>query len=351
MKEVEEKKPSNEKEIDLLEVSGNIAGSLKKGIVSLFTVIWNIVILFIKKGILLIRLGLTSWKFVAIAIAVLIGAAYFMYKTSEPYYISEGQAISRVSNSPDIIQIINGISIPNDESTVQLSNDLNLEPRVYNNVIGITASWLIDLDADGLADVVDYNNDYEINREKDSLAVRMKDRFNISLTLRDQRVAEDLQDAVLDYLVNHPYVKDINDKRLQNYSETSNIYQQQATVLDSLQNYEYFEEAKLKESNVQSLKFGEFELIGSDESKDKRLYYSEIISLKNEVVRNNSSIVYEKDPIIFIGTGSSLSQHNSLMFYLKKVLFMGIPLFFILFLIVKRKEFEEIFKINEFLEK
>lgn len=351
MKEVEEQKQNKEKEIDLLEVSGNVANSLKKGIVLFFTSIWNIVILIMKKIVLLFRLAIHSWKFIALAIALLVGISFYLFKSSEAYYISEGQVISRISNSPDIIQIVNSISIPNDESPVSLNNDLNLEPSVYNNIISINASWLIDLDGDGLADIVDYNNDYKINRERDSLAVRMKNRFNISLKLKDQRIANTVQDAVFDYLINHPYVKDINDQRVENFREISEVYEQQAEVLDSLQNYEYFVESKLKNTNVQSLKFGEFELIGSDPTKDKRLYHSDIIELKNEVIKNTSNVVYEKDPIVFIGTTSSQRQHNNLTFYAKKVFLLGIPLFFILFLIVKHPELEEIFKINEFLEK
>ena len=348
MKDAEEKKPNTEKEIDLLEVTGNVANSLKKGTVSLFSFFWNIITVLLKKIGLLIRLCLNSWAFILVFVIVIFGGGYTWYKTSEPYYVSEGQVISRIANSPDIIQIINGISIPNDSSPVVLNNDLGLSPEVYNKIICIEASWLIDLDGDGLADVVDHNNDYKINYKKDSLAVRMKNRFNISLKLKDQSIANEVREAIYQFLLSHPYVKDINDMRIESYKEVSNIYQQQAVVLDSLQNYEYFEESKQKRNNVQSLKFGEFELIGADQEKDKRLYYKDIIELRNMAVSNNANIQYKKDPIVFIGTSTNLSPSNDLLFYLKRVLFIGVPLFFILFIIIKRKELDKIFKINEF---
>lgn len=351
MKEAEEKKQNQEKEIDLLEVSGNIASSIKNGVVNFFSFLWKSLILIIKKSILLYRLTIRSWKLITLGIIVFAGVSYFLYINSEAFFISEGQALSRISNSPDIIQIVNSISIPNDESNVALNNDLNLKPEIYNKIISVNASWLIDLDGDGLADLVDYDNNYEINPKKDSLAVRMKDRFNISLKLKDQTIADDVQHAILQYLSKHPYVKNINDRRIENYKERASIYKEQASVLDSLQKYEYFIESQIKNNNVQSLKFGEFELIGSDEQKEKRLYHEDIITLKDEVIQSNASITYEQDPIVFIGTNTNLHASNSLIFYAKKVFMFWLPIFFIVFLIVKQKEFEEIFKINEFLEK
>ncbi len=352
MKETPEKITDKEKEIDLLEVSSNIASSLKNGIVKFFTFIFKAFVLVIQKCVLLFQLAINSWKFAVISALILGGVTIYLYKTNEPFYDSDAYGITRISNSQEIIQIINSISIPNDKLKVSLKNDLNLSPDIYNNIIDIKASWLIDLNGDGIADFVDYDNDYQINKAKDTLATRMIDRFNVRLKLKNQTITNDVQSAIITFLYNNTYIKSLNDSRIENIRGEAQIYENQADVLDSLQNYEYFEESKIKDNNVQSLKFGEFELIGSDPQKEKRLYHQNIIDLKNSVIKNNADISYKSDPIVFVGNFTNSSQPtNDITYYVKKVAIFGVPIFLLIFIILKRKEFEKIFKINAFLEK
>lgn len=350
MKETTDSIKDKEKEIDLLEVSGNIANSIKDGSIKLGTFLWKIIKSIIATVIKLIMLGFNSWKFVAIVIAIVGGTTYYLYSTSDPYYESDSYGISRITGSQEIIQIINSISIPDDDLNIALKNDLNLPPEVYNNVLSIQASWLVDENGDGIADFVDYDNDYEFNLEKDSMSRRMTDRFNVRLTLKNQTITDEVQVALKSYLINHPYISDLNNSRLSKLQGMINIYDSQATVLDSLQNFEYF---KAEDQNaVQSLKIGEFELIGqSDEQKDKRLYHENIISLKQNAITNKALIDYDSDPIIFVGSfTNTTTRANTITFYGKKVAIIFLPFALLIFILLKRKEFEEIFRFNRFLE-
>lgn len=355
MKEANEnmkKEPSKpvEKEIDLLEVSGNIAKSVKNGIVQLSNLLMRFVKAILIGSIKLIVLGLNSWKFVAIVLIILCGSGYLLFKTAEPYYKSEITSITRIRSNQEIIQIINSISIPNDESNVPLNNDLQLSPEVYNNVLAINASWLIDENGDGIADFADYDNEVVIDPEKDSLKVRLLDRFNIQLTVLDQTIADDVEEKLIEYLFNHPYITNLNNSRLNTIQGMVNVYENQALVLDSLQAHEYFKDAK--EQNVQSLKLGDFELIGSDDMKDKRLYHTDIIDLKENAMTNQTVIQYSKEPLVFVGSLANTSDVvNSLKHYLLKVAKIIIPLALLIFILLKKDELEDIFNINKFLEK
>lgn len=349
-KEVLENVREKEKEIDLLEVTGNVANSVKKASGQLFTFLWRILkIVFIVLG-RLIMFGFNSWKFAAIIAVITIGAAYGLMKTSEPYYHSDAYGISRITGSQEVIQIINSISIPNDKLNIALKNDLNLPPEVYNNVMSIKASWLVDENDDGIADFVDYDNDYEFNLEKDSMARRMTDRFNVRLTLKNQTVTNEVQIALENYLDNHPFISDLNNSRLSQLQGMINVYENQASVFDSLQNFEYFKEDD--KNAVQSLKIGEFELLGqAEQQKDKRLYHEDIIALKGNVISNEALIQYTKDPIVFVGNfTNTTARANSLVFYGKRMVLAIIPLALLLFVVMRRKEFENIFRIDNLLE-
>ncbi len=352
-KEVYEDIKEKEKEIDLLEVSGNVAKSVKKGSISLFSFLWKSIKLVFILFFRLFMFGLNSWKFVVIVAAIAVGGTYYLYNSNEPYYNSDGYGISRITSSQEIIQIINSISIPNDSLKITLNNDLNLPPEIYNNIISLRASWLIDENGDGIADLVDYNNDYIIDEEKDSMAYRMTDRFNVRLQVWDQTITDEVQTALLDYLYNHNFIKSLNESRLNTMNGMVNVYQDQANVLDSLQYYEYFIEKQKEEQQnlLGGLKIGDFELKASPDQKDKRLYHEEIINLKENAVKSKSTLIYNTEPIVFVGNlNNTAARANSLTFYAKKVLFMLIPIALVIFVLMRRREFESIFDVKDLLE-
>ena len=339
-----------EKEIDLLEVSGNIASSIKKGTMQLGLFLFTILKVIFRTAFQFFFLILNSWKFVIIVLIILGGSSYSLFKSQSPKYSSELTAISRIRNVQETRQIINSISIPKDDSTIPMRNDLQLSPEVYNNVLEIKASWLIDKNADGIADFVDYDDKVLISPEEDSITTRLNDRLNISITLLDPSVATNVEEQLLKYLNNHPYITNLNNTRLSTVEGMYNIYQNQAAVLDSLQAYEYFKNDKSQ--NVQSLKLGDIELIGSDDMKDKRLYHEDIITLEENAMSKQAIIQYNKEPIVFIGsfTGSS-DRSNSLIFFLKKLAVYILPIALLIFVLLKRKEVEEIFNIKDFTDK
>ncbi|MDA3852797.1 MAG: hypothetical protein PF444_00925, partial [Bacteroidales bacterium] len=349
MKEAADKMKDKEKEIDLLEVSGNIANSIKEGSIKIGTFFGKIIKAIMVTFIKLIMLGFNSWKFALIVIALIGGSTFYMYKTSEAYYLSDAYGVSKITGSQEIIQIINSISIPNDELNIALKNDLNLSPEVYNNIKSIKASWLVDENDDGISDFVDYDNDYEFNLQKDSMSRRMTDRFNVRLTLKNQTITNEVQVALGQYLSNHPFIKNLNDSRLSKLQGMINVYANQATVLDSLQTFEYFKVED--QSAIQSLKIGEFELIGQgDEQKEKRLYHENIISLKQNVISNQAVIEYDNAPIVFVGNFTNTTDRaNGIVFYAKKAILVIIPFALLLFILLKKPEFEAIFRIKKFL--
>jgi len=339
-----------EKEIDLLEVSGHIAKSLKNGTKSILSFIGKSIRIAFALLFRAIKLGLNSWLYLSLIIVIAAGISMYLYHNNKGYYNTEGYARTQLATSEELILIINSISIPNDSSNIRLNNDLNLPPEVYNNIKSLKASWLIDEDGDGLADLVDYNDDYFLKHEKDTLARRLEDRFNIRLQVWDLSITDEVQDALLAYVKNHPYIKMLNDSRIDQLSEMLNVYHNQAVVLDSLQYYEFFIEEQ-QQNLLSGLKFGEFEITGAPEQKDKRLYYEDIIKLKENAIKSSSSLTYESDPLVFVGNMSKSTERvNSFSFYLKKVSAIWIPLALLIFIIIKRKELEQLFDIKKLTE-
>ena len=339
-----QKDPSTEKEIDLLEVSGNIFSSIKNGISSLFSSLWKCAKILFFISARLLNLGIKNWLFFIIAGVIAAGSSYALYISSKPYYNLDGYGVSRLVANQEIIQIINSLSIPNDLNPIDLANDLNLAPEVYNDILSIKASWLIDLNSDGISDYVDYDNDFVINsKSKDSLAVRMTDRFNVRIVAKNPSISLKVQEALLTYLSNHSYIKDLNTSRIEKSKEMMNIYEQQVTILDSLQHYEYFIEEQENDLNqFGGFKFGDFEIKGS--AVEKRLYHTDIISLKENAVNSKANMLYNTEPVIFIGNITTNAKRvNNLVFYTIKVLFIIFPLMLLVFGVYKRKDFSTIF--------
>lgn len=350
-KDILENLKEKEKEIDLLEVSGNVAKSVKKGSVVILAFLWKIVKLIFIVLYRIFNFGLNSWKWAVIVGIIGAGSTYYLYNTSEAYYNSDGYGVTRITSNQEIIQIINSISIPNDSLKFTLKNDLNLAPEVYNNILSLKASWLIDENGDGISDFVDYNNNYAFDKEKDSLSVRMKDRFNVRLQVRNQTITDEVQTALLKYLYDHPFIKNLNYGRLNTIEGMVRVYGDQAQVLDSLQYYEYFVEKQESKNTLNGFKFGEFELLAGDDQKDKRLYHEDIISLKENAISSKSSLIYNTEPILFVGNlNNTSSRANNLMFYAKRVAYPLIPLALLFFIIFKRTEIERIFHVKDLLE-
>ncbi len=337
----EKKHTAAEKEIDLLEVSGKVVKATGKGLSKLLD--W--LISFILYSTKIVTLMVKAWKLLVLLAIIAGGVAYALYKINAPFYKSETFAISQAVENREIIPIINAISIPNDYAPIARRNDLQLPPEVYNNIIQLRASWLIDTDKDSIGNYVDYSDKFHTS-PKDTLTQRIKDYFNIRMIVTDPGIIDEVQTALISFIENHPFIKGKNNSRLNEIQSMVSVYESQASVLDSLQNNEYFQSPN---NNIQSLKVGEFEIIGTAE--DRKLYYRDIIRLKENVVKSKTKITYENDALVLMSAFTNPTKPiNNLSFYINQVTKIAIPIALLIFSFLKRKELDEILHVRRFIE-
>lgn len=333
---------NNEKEIDLLEVSGNIFISIKNGIKALALFVWKCVEVIYYICLSFSKLIIKNWLYFLAATIIAIGCSFYLYKTNKPIYKLEGYATSSINANEDILQIINSISTEN--------NDLNLDAAIAKKIKTIKGSWLIDTNNDGIADYVDYKDKYQQTTSNgDTIATRIKNRFNIKLHVEDQTIGDEIESALIEYLNSNSYIKKINNIRIEKNKAMLNTLASQTQILDSLQYYEYFvEQAEMNKLNqLGGVKFGDFEIVGSAETKEKRLYHNDIINLKNNAIALENSLTFDSEAITFISNiCSNGNRINNIIHYLLRVSLILIPLTILLFAIFRKDELIETFNIN-----
>jgi hypothetical protein len=95
---------------------------------------------------------------------------------------------------------------------------------------------------------------------------------------------------------------------------------------------------------------GDFEMAGN-EKKEQKLYHSELLSITSQYVDNQNTLNNEIEPIIMINNFIFEGQRvNGLKFFLIKFGLIILPLAFLIFLVMVKKELIEILRIKKFIE-
>ena len=301
-------------EIDLIEVFQKIGN----GIVNLFNwfinLFYQILLFFIRRAIL-------------IGVIIFIGLAigFTKYKTSPRYYSSSLEAYSNAMSSLDMINYINNINELFGEGNIKgLENKLNIDSLSLKDIKGVKAFKVIDLNKDGITDLVDYNEKY-----KSSDTVISRSRFVIKVEVFDQSVFPTIQESILNYIEKNKYIHDLNTIRKKQLNELIAKLDIEINTLDSLKKTEYFrkEDELLKSQAGQLLVMNE---------KTTQLYHPQIISLYKEKQELEQRLELRTDPITIIQDFSALSTvENNLMHYLKKYGILSIVLGILLAILVE----------------
>jgi hypothetical protein len=279
---------------------------------------------------------LRRWLPLGLSLALAIGASYIMKNTSVSSYKSDLVLRNNIGSSSDLISYINRLHkfcIENNKSS--LANSLGLDSVRTNNIIDISAFWIIDKKKDGIPDEVDYSNNHNIY---DTLNIRMLDRFDVNVSIKEPQDLDLVKNAILSFINKDSLFQHRNRVRLRQIRELLTRLNYDIIQLDSLQKVKIVAETK---NNIPKLG-GQMIFL---QDQKTQLLYSDV---QNLIYRKQS---YEADLDLYKDIVTVLSdfslpyrRENGGLYYAKKMVpvFLGVTLL-ILILIANRKKIFDLF--------
>jgi hypothetical protein len=273
-----QKRPNDE--IDLLELFNKMG----KGIKRLFINIWDI---FLKVTVFLIKKSPYLIAFIILGFLV----AFLKFKTSDRFFSSDMILRSNSVANADMIAHINKLHFYGEEDNKQaLAQSLDLDSAEVENLVYIEAFWIIDINRDGIPDLVDNKNKYD----QDTTVTHMSSRFDIRVKTLQPQSLDKVRDGILYHINTNLFFEKINRIRLVQLRERIAKTETELSELDSLQNYKYFEERQkgkfsegqmvfLSEQETKLFHGSVFELYQSKQNLDRELdIYSEIVTVLDD---------------------------------------------------------------------
>jgi hypothetical protein len=257
---------------DFFAIIGKLIGVLFKNIAKLF----GVILVWILHKII--------WFVLFMSVAVAVGVLF--YKTQRLTYrvtLTASMIIMDNLTAVDFINKLGSSAIPGDKAWTRL---LNLPDTSYAQYIeSVGAYWGVDYNQDGVMDVIDIDNRYNVARKVDTLPDEiqiLRDKFYIVAKIYDKRVLPYIGRGIVDKISNNAYIKRQNEIQRASMQARLTAVNYQAKMLDSLQRYEYF--TRLKESGKQSnnlIMQANGQMIEFTE-KDQRLLHKEALLLQEE---------------------------------------------------------------------
>ena len=265
---------------------------------------------------------LRRWFPLGLSLILGVIASFAMRSTSESSYTSD--LILRVNVEPtdEVITHVNRLHTYCTELNKQnLANAIDLPVAQTNNIVDINAYWVIDNGNDKIPDYIDYEKNHDVY---DTTNVRMKDRMDVRVRIKQPQELSNVRDGILTFINNDPLLQQRNNLRLKQKKELLSRLEFDITQLDSLQKFKYFEESRnlLPRTGNQ--------MVFLQEQKTQ-LLYTDIYDLyeKKQEIELESDLY--KDIVTILSNFSIPTERdNSGVFYAKSY----IPKFFIITLLI-----------------
>ena len=325
MSETNTTKNVRDDEIDLLDLFrrigrriGRLGESLGKG--------------FLISIVFLIR----NWLPLGLSVALGIGASYISKNATESYYTSDLVLKTNTIPASDLISYFNRLHVYCIEQNKNaLGKAISVTAQQVNNIIDISAFWIIDQGNDNIADLVDYEDKHDIY---DTVNVRMQDRVNIRVRIKEPLELTNVKDGLINFVKSDSLFQLRNRIILRQNRELIARLSYDIIQLDSLQKVKYFEETRSRQPQNGG------QMIFLQEQRTQ-LVYEDIYSLYER--KQNLELQYDLyEEIVTVLSDFSLpANRDNGVFYYGKII---IPLFFfitlmILILIYNRKNLRDIY--------
>ncbi|KAB2867681.1 MAG: hypothetical protein F9K37_11915 [Bacteroidales bacterium] len=280
-------KPQASDEIDLIELFNKIGNSIKKGVMWIINRLHDFFLLLIRKSLWIISFSI---------IGAIVGYVFFM--ATPRYYSSEMVAISNALNNTYVVSSINlldDLFKGGNQSIAANYLDINKDEALQIKSIG--AYYGIDVNKDGLADYVDYKEEFN---PRDTSIRRLSNFFYIKLEVYSESIFGKARDGLRKYINKNNFVIENNQVRIAQSEELIKSIDLEIKKLDSLQKIQYFEIPKSqKASNTQMVVLNE---------KEMKLYHDQILALRKQKLLLEKDITINKEPITVVQDFTPLSK-------------------------------------------
>ena len=302
-------------EIDLIEVFQKIGTGIKNLFNGLMNILYQILLFFIRRSILIIIITILFLAF-----------GYFKFKTSPRYYSSSIEAISNAISSVDMINYVNNINeLFKSNNKVELIDKLSINQSELNKIKNIKAFKAIDLNNDGVTDIIDYDQKYS---SADTLV--SPKRFVVRVEVFDPLIFPVIQKTIIDYINRNSYITELNKIRKEQLINLIEKVDDELVSLDSLKKTEYYS----KENQLASEK-GQLLIMNE---KEPQLLHNDILTLYKQRQSYEKALKLNTDAITVIQDFSALSTiENNIFFYIKKFGLIGIVIGILLSIIVEKR--------------
>jgi hypothetical protein len=276
------------------------------------------------------------WLPLGLSVVAGIGASYLLKTTTASFFTSDMILTPNAVASDEMIPYVNRLHMYcSENNTIALSDALSLNAEHINNIIDISAFWIIDKNRDGIPDIVDYKDNHDVY---DTINIRMQNRFDIRVKVKTPQELSMLRTGILSFINRDSLFQKKNRLRLRQNSELLTRLNYDILQLDSLQKVKYFEETR----NRQPQNGGQMVFL---QEQKTQLIYSDIYGLYTTKQHYESEQTLYKDIVTVLSDFSLPAKRDNGGFYYGKKL---IPLFFlitlfILVILANKKKLKEVF--------
>jgi hypothetical protein len=241
--------------------------------------------------------------------AVIGGVLYLSYK---PYYSSHMLVRANVEDNVFYVNLINEeLSIENIRSPMEWVRKLAIPASIAKQIYSIRACYGIDVNKDGLPDIIDEDHEYINSPDSTKAALILQGSFYINVWAYSNEVFPHIRQNLLNFINKNEYVQYHNVRRLEEVNEQISYLRQQINRFDSLQKYEYFQ----KEGGRKAVGSGQLLVLNE---QPQPLYHDELIRLNDELITKNTILRLYSEPITIVQEfAETFRRRNTVMFYIK----------------------------------
>ena len=280
---------------------------------------------------------LRRWLPLGISIAAGLGVSYLLKTTSASSYTSDMTLRSNAVATSELISYINRLhTFCLEGNSIALSDALSVNPESVDNIIDISAFWIIDQHKDGIPDYIDYKNNHDVY---DTTNIRMQDRLDIRVKIKSPQELGLVRNGIVTFIESDSLFQQRNRVRLRQSLELLTRLDYDIQQLDSLQKVKYFEENR-------NLKPGKEGQIVFMQEQKTQLFYTDIQSLfvKKQLLETERAL-YPGIVTVLRDFSAPTLKNSGTRYYGKQV----IPICFLATLIVliflaNRKKLTEVYK-------
>jgi hypothetical protein len=253
-------------------------------------------------------------KSVWLACFVVAGAAIgvCLFVTHKPYYSTHMLVRANVVDNFFYVNMINEeLSLENIRNPLEWVRKLTIPASVAKQIYSIRACYGIDINKDGLPDIIDEKHEYISSRDSSKVAKILHGSFYINVWATSNEVLPHIRQNLLNFINKNEYVQHHNVRRIEAVNEQISYLNQQISRFDSLQRYEYFQKSAAKKA------VGSGQLLVLNEQQQP-LYHDELIRLNDELISKNTTLQLYSDPVTIVQEfAETFRRKNNLMFYIK----------------------------------